>query len=323
VGRGKRASVFERLYMDSSVRSQNYAYCQGGRARTQGVVRGRRIEEELMKKHAESEARKKQLRDQKEAELLHELRSAPQINPTSKQIAAAQKSDFVIKKKLRAAPQFSPPPQPSRPTPPQVPTTVSVPTQLFPWALDPRSPETERPPVLSSPLSPQANLRFPVASPAGLTADLRKKFSELLVPEDPEPTRPEPPIKQYKEKQTQSDPKLSLTAFASPVKAEVVATLMTDRSPTKRLFYMNSYDRNRYWSRLKEAKLHKQREARAETELSECTFRPVYRPNSANRSLNLSLPRSKSQGRTSSYTERYQLRREWRSRASSPQVRPV
>lgn len=299
--------------MDSSVRSQNYAYYQGGRTRTQGAVRGRRIEEELMKKHQESEARKKQLRDQKEAAILHELRSAPQINPVSKQIAATQKSDFVIKKKPRASPSQS--------SPSQIPVAIPSPTQVFPRSFE--SPETERPPVLPTVFSPQANLHFPVTSPAGLTADLRKKFSELLVPEEPEPTRPEPPVKQYREKQTQSDPKLSLTAFASPVKAEVVATLLTDRSPTKRLFYMNSYDRNRYWSRLKEEKLNRQREARAETELSECTFRPIPRSNSANRSFNLSIPRSKSQGRTSSYTERYQLRREWRSRASSPQVRPV
>ena len=316
--------------MDSSVRSQNYAYYQGGRSRTQAVVKGRRIEEELMKKHQESEARKKQLRDQKEAEMLHELRSVPQINPISKQIAAAQKSDFVIKKKPRPSPSQSShlthsqaPVTISSPSQVQSPSQVLSPHQVLSPPFDFTPPETERPPVLPSLVSSQANLHFPVTSPIRLTADLRKKYSELLVPEDPEPTRPEPPIKQYREKQTQSDPKLSLTAFAGPVKAEVMATLMTDRSPTKRLFYMNSYDRNRYWNRLKEEKLNRQREAKAETELSECTFRPVQRSNSTNRSLNQSLPRSKSQGRTTTYTERYQLTREWRSRASSPQIRPL
>ena len=321
-----RPSVFERLYTASALRSQNFTYYQANRSRTQATSRVHRIEDELMKKHVESEARKQQLRDQKEAQVMQALRSSPQINPLSKQIAAAKKTDFVVRPKPKRPSQKSVRSLP--PTDMQIPyLQVPVsPTQIpafSPVIIDTKSPETERPPLMLLSPDSKTSLRLPISSPLGLTAELKRKFAELLVPEDPEPTVPIPVVKQYREKQTQSDPKVPLTAFSAPVKTELLNQLMTDRSPTKRLFYMNSYDRNRYWNRLKEEKLMRQREAKAETELSECTFKPVPRSMSVNRSLNASLPRSKSQGRTSTYTERFQQRKDWRSRASSPQVRPI
>ena len=108
------SNVFDRLYQDSSIRQQNVNLADLSRrhfsAPREPKTSSIKIEDQLVYKHRQAQAKLNLLRAQKQAQELSELKSSPTIDPLSKELAENGFKYTVSRGKVLASPRNVPEP---------------------------------------------------------------------------------------------------------------------------------------------------------------------------------------------------------------------
>lgn len=108
------SNVFHRLYQDSSIRQQNVNLTDLSRRHFSAPREPRtssiKIEDQLVYKHRQAQAKLNLLRAQKQAQELSELKSSPTIDPLSKELAENGYKYTVSRGKVLASPRNVPEP---------------------------------------------------------------------------------------------------------------------------------------------------------------------------------------------------------------------